>query len=386
MERPAPVIDTDGHVMEHRVDWAARLPARFRKEAPCWATLPDGDWVYIVERKVWPTRTEYYGHGGLGEHPGGLGKPLQPHKPPHQWTDREGMWDPAKRLEDMDFEGIDIAVLLGTFVSQGTASIEDPELAAAVAEAYNDWLAEYCAHAPDRLKGLALMPLQDPKAARRELRRAVRERGMIGAYVFPHIHGHLLHEPQFDEIWEEAQALDVPVCIHFNVSKAPGTERFDRFVFKHAYAPFAVMMAVGSFVAGGILERFPTLRVAFLEGGVGWVPWLMDRLHEHWELLPQQLPWQKRDPREVMRSQQCYYAVEVDETTIPYVAGVLGEERLLYSSDYAHWDCVCPDSVKTIVERGDLSDRVKRRLLGENAVELFRGAGLRSAEPPRPRR
>jgi len=81
MERPVPVIDTDGHVMEHRVDWASRIPARFRKEAPCWAALPDGDWVYIVERKVWPTRQDYYGYGNLGEHPGGLGKPLEPRKP-----------------------------------------------------------------------------------------------------------------------------------------------------------------------------------------------------------------------------------------------------------------------------------------------------------------
>ena len=80
-----------------------------------------------------------------------------------------------------------------------------------------------------------------------------------------------------------------------------------------------------------------------------------------------------------MRSEQCYYAVEVDEQTVPYVAGVLGEERLLYSSDYAHWDCTCPDSVKTVLERDDLSPSLKTRLLGANAIELFGVAGFSQA-------
>lgn len=365
MRLPYRVIDADGHVLEHAVDWAARLPERFRKDAPGWVTLPDGDRHFIVERKPWPTGRDFYGALGLWP---------EPHKPSHCWSwEREGQWDPAKRLPDMDEEGIDVAVLFGTFVGLGAASsVENPELACAISEAYNNWLAEYCRYAPDRLKGIAILPLQDPAAARLELRRAVKELGMVGFVAFPNIHGRLLSEERFDPVWEEAQALDVPVCVHIVSTNASGIDRFDRYVFKHAFYPLDLMIAVSCFAAGGILERFPRLRVAFLEGGAGWVPWVMDRLHEHWELLPQQLPWQKRDPLEVMRSEQCFYSVEPEEMTIPYVAETVGKERLLYASDYSHWDCICPDSVKAIASRGDLSDGVKRKLLGENAARLFK--------------
>ena len=108
-----------------------------------------------------------------------------------------------------------------------------------------------------------------------------------------------------------------------------------------------------------------------MEAGAGWVPWLMDRLREHYELLPQQMPWQTRSPEDWIKSDNCYFAVEPDERTIPFVAQLIGEERLIYASDYSHWDCMCPDSVKTLFERNDLSDGLKRNILGDNAARLF---------------
>lgn len=373
MKPPFRVIDADGHVTEHTVDWAAHLPARFRKDAPFWTALPDGERVFIVERKVWPTRRDYYGSGPEATAPVAVGPWAEVRKSGHLWNlEREGQWDPAKRLLDMDEEGIDIAVLFGSYVGLCIGSIEHPEFATALSEAYNDWLEEYCAYERSRLKGIALLPLQDPQAARAELRRVVQQKGMVGGLALPNLHGHLLHEPQFDPIWEEAQALDVPICVHFTSTNSPGLERFDRFALKHAFAPLGVMMAVGSFVAGGVLERFPRLRVAFLEAGAGWVPWVMDRLHEHWELLPQQLPWQRRDPMEIMRGDQCHFSFEVDEMTIPYVVDLVGGDRLLYASDYSHWDCMCPESVKRVLGRGDISDEVKQKILGENAARLFK--------------
>jgi hypothetical protein len=131
------------------------------------------------------------------------------------------------------------------------------------------------------------------------------------------------------------------------------------------------MLAAASFVSGGILERFPKLKVAFMEAGAGWVPWLMDRLHEHYELLPQQTPWQTRDPIDWMKSENCFYAVEPEELTISFVAQMIGEENLIYASDYSHWDCICPDSVKVLQERTDISDRLKKKIFNENAARLF---------------
>ena len=83
------------------------------------------------------------------------------------------------------------------------------------------------------------------------------------------------------------------------------------------------------------------------------------------------MPWQTRDPGEWIRSENCYFAVEPEESTIPYVAQTIGEDRLVYAPDYCQWDCACPDSVKLLYERQDLSDGLKRKILGENAARLF---------------
>ena len=109
-----------------------------------------------------------------------------------------------------------------------------------------------------------------------------------------------------------------------------------------------------------------------MEAGAGWVPWMMDRLHEHYELLPQQMPWQQRSPEDWITSENCFFAVEPDEKTIPFVAQLIGEDRLIYASDYSHWDCMCPDSVKAIYERTDISDGLKKKILSENAARLFK--------------
>lgn len=359
------VIDADGHVDEKHVNWQERVPERYRREAPCWVTYPDGRTHMTVEGKLWPSRRDFYGQ---------LGKGPEPRKPAHMWGwDRvEGMQDPHKRIPDMDLEGIDIAVLFGTFVGLGAiAAIEDPGLAVAVAIAYNNWLAEYCQPYPDRLKGIALLPWQDPHAARKEMRRCVEKLGMVGVQALTNFGGKLLHKEQFDPLWEEAQGLGTPVCVHIISTNSTGIDRFDRYVFKHAFYALDSMLAVSSFTAGGILERYPRLKVAFMEAGAGWAPWIVDRLHEHYELLPQQMPWQTRDPGEWIRGDNCYFAVEPEESTIPYVAQTIGEDRLVYASDYCHWDCTCPDSVKLLYERTDLSDGLKRKILSENAAHLF---------------
>jgi len=365
MRLPFRVIDADGHVDEKHVNWAERMPKRYRADAPCWVSYPDGRKHMVVEGKLWPTRRDFY--GALGMWP-------VPKKAPHIWGwDREGMQDPHKRIPDMDLEGIDTAVLFGTFIGLGAlASMEDPGLAGAVCNAYNDWLAEYCAPYPERLKGIAIVPWQDPQAARMEMRRAVERKGMVGVVALTNFGGHLLHEPQFDPIWQEAEGLGIPVCVHIVSNNSVGVDRFDRYVFKHAFYALDAMISVASFAAGGILERFPNLKVSFMEAGAGWVPWIADRLHEHHELLPHMMPWQRRDPGDWIRSDRVHFSVEPDESTISYVAKTIGEERLLYASDYSHWDCQCPDSVKLLNSQPDLGEGLKKKLFGENAARLFR--------------
>jgi predicted TIM-barrel fold metal-dependent hydrolase len=135
--------------------------------------------------------------------------------------------------------------------------------------------------------------------------------------------------------------------------------------------PFEQMIAVLCVVVGGLLDRFPRLKIAFLEAGAGWVPYWMERLDEHFEFLQPTVPWLTKPPSEYMRGEQLYYAFEMDEKTLPYVAEFVGAERLIFASDYNHSDSKFPHTVEEVMERKDLPDPLKERLMGQNAARLY---------------
>jgi predicted TIM-barrel fold metal-dependent hydrolase len=193
-----------------------------------------------------------------------------------------------------------------------------------------------------------------PEAAAAELRRAVTELGLVGMVTPQHIRDKNLSDPSFDVVWAEAERLNAAVCIHGG-GQAPdqfpvGVDRFHTRLEVHALThPMGNMLALMSLTVGGVLQRFPKLRVGFMESGCGWLPFWLERLDEHWELMPEQAPAIDRNPSE-------YF---------------LGDEHLVYASDYYHWDCKFPDTVKILTERNDVSETSKKRILGENALRMY---------------
>ena len=168
-------------------------------------------------------------------------------------------------------------------------------------------------------------------------------------------------------------ALNVPVCVHVGSGRpAAGADRYDNAYMVHVVThAFEQMLGCLSMVAGGVLERHPRLRVAFLEAGAGWVPYWLERMEEHYEYLQPCVPWLTKGPAEYMRSEQCYYSIEPDERTVSFVCDFVGEERIVWASDYNHGDCKFPRTVEPVLENEELSPSRKRRLLGENAMRLY---------------
>ena len=271
----------------------------------------------------------------------------------------------------MDEEGIDVAALFGTYISlTGMGGIRNQKLATALASTYNDWLHdEFCAHAPDRLKAVGVLPMQDPQAAVREIERCA-AKGAVGVHTFPHIQRKPLHDPSFDVVWAAAAANNMPMAVHIVNSYGSMADLFDPFGQKHAFVPIDMMGAVTSFVACGILERFPTLKVAFFEAGVGWLPWLAARLDQHVGLLREDFP-ELRHPSEWMKSDNVFFGVEPDDPFISQAIAEYGEDRFLYSSDYAHFDCECPETVEELFDNSDA---------GANAAQFFGIEGLTMAD------
>jgi predicted TIM-barrel fold metal-dependent hydrolase len=276
----------------------------------------------------------------------------------------------------MDLEGIDVTVMFPGGAGEEWAGL-DRGFAIALCRTLNDARAEFTRYAPKRLTSVAKLPMIDPEAAAAELRRAVRELGMVGMVTPQHVREKNLDHPSFDVVWKTAEELGVAVCVHGGgqaIDQVPiGVDRWKTRLEVHAFThPVGQMLAVMAFTVGGVLHRFPKLRVAFLEANVGWLPFWLDRLDEHWELTPEQAPNIDRKPSEYFLSGRCFIGCDPDERTIPNVVDLCGEGVVVYASDYCHWDCRFPDTVKIIAERNDLSASAKAKILTDNPRALYR--------------
>jgi predicted TIM-barrel fold metal-dependent hydrolase len=286
------------------------------------------------------------------------------------------MTDPKARLVDMNSEGIDVAVLFGGGLAGSIPALEDAGLAVALARSRNSWVAEYCSENPARLKGVAVLPQQDIAAAVAELNRAVTEIGFVGVALLPNLRGRHMGDPYFFPIYQEAERLNVPICVHMFLgrygSEATGTLRFDRFFYSHLFGhPFEQMIALAVVLGEGLLDRFPKLRFVFLEAGCGWLPYWLERLDEHQEVLGVQLPALKEKPSKLLQREQLFFSCEADERELAHVVEVIGDDYIVFASDYSHFDSRYPGASKPILEHPTLSDLSKRKILSENARRLY---------------
>jgi predicted TIM-barrel fold metal-dependent hydrolase len=225
--------------------------------------------------------------------------------------------------------------------------IRDPAVAAEACRAYNDWMSDFCREDPARLFGMGIVPLQDVDRAVAEAGRLARL-GLRGLIVRPErFDGLALYDARCDPLWAVAQADDLAVGVHGSFgTRMPGfaVGRYDDNLFmEHMVAhPFGQMAVVMDLIAGGVLERFPGLRVGFFESGLGWIPYWLDRLDEHFERMGRHTPWLKRRPSEIFR-EQCFVSMEADELT--GLRWMLEKQLLrciLWGSDYPHFDSTYP--------------------------------------------
>lgn len=362
MNRKFPTVDADGHLEEVHVNWKERLPQRYQAMAPERRPAGNGQSRLFIEGKAWPKPS------GPGLGVGG------PYSRPH--PRREGMQDPKARLVDMDSEGVDVAVLFGGSFAGTIPALEDAALAIELARARNTWVAEYCAQNPARLKGTAVLPQQDIPASVTELRRAVTELGFVGVSLLPNLRGRHMADPYFFPIYEEAERVKVPICVHMFLgrygSEATGTTRVDKFFYSHLFGHvFEQMIALSVVLGEGLLDRFPKLRFVFLESGCGWVPYWFNRLDEHQEVLGVQLPALKTKPSELLQRGQLYFSCEPDETELAHVVDTIGDDWIVFASDYSHFDSRFPGASEPIVEHSKLGDVSKRKILNDNSRRLY---------------
>ncbi|MCH2173981.1 amidohydrolase family protein [Myxococcota bacterium] len=349
------VIDADGHVFEPESVWETHLDPKYQDRRPRLVRDNRGTTRYMLEGRLIPQ-----GEGMGAWAPEGIFEAT---------THRDGGFDPKLRLVDMDTEGIDVAVLYGSF---GLAlwQAQDPAFATALCRAYNDWLTEYCSADPTRLKGIPALPFQDLPRALDEGKRVVRDLDMVGINLLSNMQGRGAHHPSLDPVYALACDLGVPITFHAGGGQFV-EPRLDNYAISHTMAfPFDIMYGLACLLCGGVMERFPDLRVAFLEAGCGFFPYFLERLDEHFEKRRGEMPI-PRKPSEYVEQGRVLVSCEPDEGSIAFVAESVGADKILYASDYPHWDCEFPDSVHKIRDRPDLDDASKDQILGDNAAAFF---------------
>ena len=290
-------------------------------------------------------------------------------------------FDPASHLRAMDREGIDVAILFRTVASMFVSfDTMDPEFSLALCSAFNDWVSDYCKVDPVRLKATAILPQQDPTLAAQEARRAVLDLGVVGVVLLPMpIGGRDVYDPEFDVLWRELERLGTPVCFHgtsgavssgYLGSRLAGHPQYRALAHASTF-PLELVLVMGSMLLGGVLERFPGLRVAFLEGNCGWLPWWLYRLDDQWEKFGGgKSVALSALPSEYFR-RQCFVSLDADEYLAADVVRRLGDDTLVFSTDYPHPDSAYPHAVESMLAIPGLSRKSKGKILWDNCARLY---------------
>ena len=286
-----------------------------------------------------------------------------------------GDWggDAKSWLAALDRGGVEETVLyptLGLFMS----FVRDREWQVQICRAYNRFVHEEFIAASPRLHAVALLPVLDPEAAAKELHIAVTQHGCVGAMV-PADGGHLLGDRRFDPIWAEAQSLDVMVGLHASGSHlgGNGVDGFPSFIQTHTVShAFGQMRQLTSTIFEGVPERFPKLRIAYLEAGCGWAPYWAERMDDEYAKRALEAPALKKKPSDYIRGGNIYFSCEADEWMMPQAMKLIGDHAIVWASDFPHWDNSYPQSIDDIRDRGDLTDAQKTKILNDNARRLYR--------------
>ena len=379
-----PYIDADSHVYEVEETWDY-LPKKFRHRRPIPITVKPDDAPYMgVDNSFWLVDGKAmqwtWGPGTIQ-----IGCPLTSvHAGMKDFSvGNQSLMDVPARLADLDRAGVDAQVIYSTLLF--APMTDDDEFETALQISYNKWIADRCAEAPDRLKWSAVVPMRDPKAAVREIHR-VKDAGAVSLMCFGTVGDKMLHAPEFDRIWAAAQEVGLPIACHVGW---PGPLR--QMCDEHSSSlnvSFVLPLLIGfySFAGGGILDRHKKLRVVFLEGGCGWVPWYLERMDHYFpvaeffrssfglEPITSKTPENYKD--------RIYVTTEAGERLLPQTIEYLGEDNIMVSEDMPHLEAR-EGSGDDLGARRDITKVQREKILFHNPAKFY-GIKIKQKKQARP--
>lgn len=351
--------------------WVTNAPATWKTQVPQVRDTPDGPRWFAEDQEL-----GVFGGLGFGFNPvqRGYSKHVAKMIDVGFYEGGAHPTTPALRLQDQQLDGIDAEVLYG-ILGIGMR-LQDPELIRVVYAIYNDWAAEFCQTNPQRFVGLACLPNHHPESAASELRRAA-GLGLKGAdfavstAVYPIWHG------AWDPLWAAAQDCRMPISFHttgYTVRQPSDDAMAAEYGLRYA-ATRTTMFQIGaaeflaSIVFSGALERFPDFKFVLGEAGVSWLPYILDRMDAEYDDRYYKLNLSLK-PSEFWRRQG--YSTYQHERSVATMIPLIGEDNIMWGSDYPHPDGIWPDSQTCIAQDLESVDApVRRKIICENAGKLY---------------
>jgi predicted TIM-barrel fold metal-dependent hydrolase len=365
------VISSDNHVFEPPDLWSSRAKPAFRDRVPQLVREYDGDWWFCDGHRC-------VGMAGGAQTGMRFEAPEQLVRTTTFDNIRLGGYIPEEHLKDMDADGVDVSVVYPT-VGLLLYSVPDSTLLSEIFRAYNDWLAEFCAAAPKRLKGIAMINVDDVAEGVGELERCARM-GLAGGMitVYPQ-EGRGYDNPLYERLWAAAQDLDIPLAMHIATNRPGPGQDFsleDRNRVRNSFLANAdhwVRMSLGDMIFSGVFERYPKLQIGAVEHELSWIPHFLDRIDYTYT---QRVQEERYRFKEAMLPSD-YFHRNVFAGFQEDVMGIrdrhiIGVDNLLWGSDYPHVESTFPRTRQIIDEiLKDCTDEEKVKIAGGNAARIY---------------
>ena len=369
------VVSADSHMTEPIDLWEERLPAPLRDRAPKVVENPQSEgsrYLFVAEgAPPFPIA------GGYAA--GRSGKALHDLMKTGYEAARPSGWDPVERLKDQDLDGVDAEVLYPG-LGMTLFATPDSELQRACFAVYNEWLAEFCRHDPKRLYGIGLVSLEDMDKVAGDVEQ-IAKLGMRGAMIWGAPPEERPYSSRvYDPFWRAASEAGLPVSLHIIASRGKRSSSVGSMIGERARAHAGIWYmtviheiqeSLVHLVLGGVLERFPELKIVSAENDAGWLPhfnYRMDHVFDKYgETWGDEVP---RRPSEYVRRQ--IFATFQDDRTGPAAHEIFGADNFMWASDFPHSDSTFPESRSWIDKNfAGLPDSVRRKIVHDNAVALY---------------
>ncbi len=361
------LISADSHVSEPVDLWVTRVDRQYRERAPRLAVDPPGK------------KGAYFLYEGYEPHPIGIG--LAAGKSPEELAEfltkatyadaRAGGWDPAQRLQDNELDGVEADVLYTTLGFR-IFWLKDEGMQRECFRVYNDWLAEYCSYAPERMAGLALISLYDPNAGARELERC-KKIGLKGAMIWcspPADRPYSSHI--YDPFWATAQELKMPISLHAITGMGSESQwNWGERYMRSTVLPHEVEKSFSVIVFSGVLDRFPRLQIVSAENNCGWIPYYLQRMDRAFRAnrVASGFKLQLTPSEYFKRQMWCTY---IDDYVGVQSRQFIGVDRMMWSSDYPHQASSWPHSQEVVArDFKDASAEDRFAITRGNAARLY---------------